>query len=71
MNRGNQLLQQVRELITDRNRCMNRFATPLYSTLSVDGAVVEMGGGVSSPHSTRLINKKWSGDTTETVPGGE
>lgn len=67
MNRCFQLLQQVRELITDRNRCMNRFTTPL----SVDGVVVMKGGGVSSPHSTRLINKKWSGDTTETVPGGE
>lgn len=59
MNRGYQLLQQIRELLTDRNRCMNRLATPLYSPLSVDGALVggEGGGLVSSPHSTRLINK--------------
>lgn len=47
MNRSNQLLQQVRELITDRNRCMNRFATPLYSPLSVDGGRV--GGGIVTP----------------------
>lgn len=53
MNRSNQLLQQVRELITDRNRCMNRFATPLYSPLSVDGAMVGGGGGgiVTPQHS--------------------
>lgn len=55
MNRGNQLLQQARELITDRNRCMNRFATPLYSPLSVDGAVIFWGGvGGGYRHPTAL-----------------